>query len=459
VAHTLACAAVDLGAESGRTFVGSFDGNRVRLEEVHRFANTPRLHGAVLCWDEKLLRRGVEDGLRAARAHAGRLDSISVDAWGVDVALRANGALVAPLRHYRSFSCVDMKTTLETVSAWELYERTGIQLLPINTVFQLDARRDELAAADEILPVPDLVNAWLTGESATEETIASTTQLVDVGTGDWSDELLDRLELPRAPLPEIRPCGSVLGTSDGADVVLGPSHDTAAAVAAVPADGDDVAYVSSGTWSLVGVERTEPVVTEASFTANLTNERGICGRTRVLRNVMGLWLLQECRRAWGNPQYEELVRLAADAGPVPLFDPDADELLRTGIDMPHRIVAATRNRLASEPGAITRSIFESLAVAYRRALDDIEAATGVRSSTVHVVGGGSRNRLLCQLTADATERPVLAGPVEASALGNVLGQLLARAVLTSRDDLRSVSRRSVTPDRYEPAGALTGAVR
>ncbi|HET7572047.1 MAG TPA: rhamnulokinase family protein [Gaiellaceae bacterium] len=469
-AAAFVCAAVDLGAESGRVCAGSFDGARVELTEVHRFANTPVEVDGTVCWDLPRLLAGVRDGLAAARARLGRVDSVSVDTWAVDAGLLdAAGRLLSPVRHYRSATRAQMERVLERLPARELYGLTGIQLLPINTVFQLAGRREELERAARVLLVPDLVNHDLTGLAATEETIASTTQLVDAGGRDWSARVFDALELPRAPFPEIAACGTVLGPLGGEAaaaaglsratvVVQGPSHDTAAAVAGVPAADGSAAFLASGTWSLVGLELDAPLVTDESFAANVTNERGICGTVRALKNVTGLWLVQECRRAWSaqgsSLGWDELVELAGRTAPGPLFDPDEPGLLRPGADMPERIAAATGGRV--DPGdqaAVARAIFDSLAHAYRAALERVEAAAGRRAEVVHVVGGGARNRLLCRLTAEALGRPVLAGPVEASSLGNVLGQLLAHGLLGTRDELRAVARASAEVERYEPAAA------
>jgi rhamnulokinase len=352
----------------------------------------------------------------------------------------------------------------------EIYRTTGIQFLPINTLYQLLAMRGSplLDAAETMLLIPDLMNYWLTGEKACEYTNATTTQLLDLQAGGWARDLFESLDLPsRILAPIVQPAielGPLLpGVAEevgaGPPVFAVTSHDTASAVVAVPAEGEDFAYISSGTWSLVGVELPGPVATEEGLRANFTNEGGFGGKTRLLKNVMGLWLLQECRRQWAREgyeySYEELTRLAEDAPPAgPLVDPDHPTFLAPG-DMPSRIRSfceETGQGAPEEPAAVVRCVFESLALKYRHAVEQAENLAGRAIGTINVVGGGSQNSLLCQLTADATRRPVLAGPVEATALGNLMVQVYARGHLASLEEMREAVRRSVEVQEYEPQG-------
>jgi rhamnulokinase len=329
-----------------------------------------------------------------------------------------------------------------------------------------------LEAAETMLLIPDLMNYWLTGEKACEYTNATTTQLLDLQEGGWARDLFEGMDLPsRIPAPIVQPAtelGPLLPevveeVGAGPPVFAVASHDTASAVVAVPAEGEDFAYISSGTWSLVGVETPEPVVTQEAMEANFTNEGGFGGSTRLLKNVMGLWILQECRRQWAREgheySYEELARLAEDAPPAgPLVDPDHPAFLAPG-DMASRIrrfCEETEQRPPEEPAAVARCVFESLALKYRHAIEQAESLAGRAIGTISLVGGGSQNSLLCQLTADATRRPVLAGPVEATALGNLMVQAYARGHLTSLEEIREAVRRSVEVQEYEPQGGEDG---
>jgi rhamnulokinase len=448
-------AAIDLGATSGRVFCGGLDGGCVALEEVHRFPNRPVRLPDGLRWNLMHLFTEVLDGLR----RAGRVDGIGVDTWGVDYALLDERRRVLGLPfHYRDGRTDGMiERARERLSADELYAITGIQTMPINTVFQLlaDEGSAALAAADRLALVPDLLALWLSGELANERTNASTTGLLDARDGTWARGAIARLGLPErifGPLVEPgTPLGPLLPHHDLGDptVFAVAGHDTASAFAAAPLRDEHAAVLSSGTWSLLGLELTEPVLTDPS----LTNERGIDGTIRLLKNVMGMWLLEECRRAWDGPSYPELLDLAAAADPgVPLFDPDLEELLRPG-DMPARIAAAcerTGQPAPREHGAVVRSIVVSLACKYRWVLERLEAVTGRDVRRIHVVGGGARNTLLCRFTADICGREVLAGPVEATALGNVLVQARAAGELGSLADLRAVAAVSAAPVVHEP---------
>jgi rhamnulokinase len=453
-------AAVDLGATSGRVVRGSLDGGRVELEEVHRFDNRPVRLPDGLRWNLLHLFTETLTGLR----RAGELAGVGVDTWGVDYALLDGEDRVLGLPfHYRDDRTDGMiERAFERVPAERLYAAAGIQTMPINTVFQLlaDEGSAALQAAQRIALVPDLLALWLCGELANERTNASTTGLLDARSGEWATELIRELGLPErlfGPLAEPgTELGPLLGHHDLGDtpVYAVASHDTASAFAAVPVD-EHAAVLSSGTWSLLGLELPEPVLSDAARDATLTNERGIDGTTRLLKNVMGLWLLEESRRYWDDTSYEELHRLAEEAEPdVPLFDPDADEFLRPG-DMPARIAAAcerTRQPAPDGVGATVRSILVSLACKYRWTLERLEAVSGRDVRRIHVIGGGARNDLLCRLTADLCGREVLAGPVEATALGNVLVQARGAGELASLAELRDAAAASAEPKLHEPSG-------
>jgi len=458
--------AVDIGAESGRVMAADFDGDRVALEEAGRFRNVPLQIAGSLQWDADRLREDVLAGLRAA----GEFQSVGIDTWGVDFGLldRAGNLLGNP-GHYRDERTRGMiERASAVVPRREIYRRTGVQFLEINTLYQLlamalagDAR---LSEADHLLTMPALVGRWLTPESVDEHTDATTTQCYDAVAGAWAVDLLEKLGIPTHIFGPVVQPGTVLGTIRdeldlGSAVVVAPgTHDTASAVAAVPFQpGENAAYISSGTWSLVGLELPAPLINEATLNANLTNEGGVAGTSRLLKNVMGLWLVQECRRAWAAAgselSYEQLLALAEQAPPfVAVVDPDDGRLLRPG-NMPAQLVelaAESHQTLATDPGAIVRCVLESLAMKYRWTIERLESVTGREISRIHVVGGGARNALLCQMTADASRRPVLAGPVEATAIGNVMLQAMALRMVDSLEQGRELVRRSIEVNTYEP---------
>ncbi len=476
--------ALDLGASSGRAMLGVFDGSRVRLEELHRFENGPVCAEGGLGWDAPRLFEQLKIGLGCCAPRGVRLDAIGVDTWGVDFGLlRANGELLAMPRHYRDpRNGAAMEIALRRVPRAEIYERTGIQFLPFNTLFQLVAVAQGtpglLAAAERLLFMPDLFTFWLTKSGTdvrgtwgtletTERTIASTSQMVDARTGDWAFELLERMGLPVQLLPHIAATGSVAGALSLAlaaevgqaatPVIRTASHDTAAAVAAVPAAGGSWAYISSGTWSLIGVELAEPLISPQTLAADFTNEAGVGGTTRFLRNVAGLWLVQECQRTWAAEgrlySHAELARLAAAAPALRSFvEPDDPRFAEPG-DMPGRIrqaCAETGQPVPQSPGELVRAALESLALKYRVVLDTLEKLVGRRIEVVHLVGGGVQNELLNQFTADATGRPIVAGPVEATAIGNVLVQALAQGRIGSLSELRQIVAASTALQHYEP---------
>jgi len=431
-------AAIDLGASSGRVVCGHFDGRVIALEECHRFVNRPVRLPDGLRWN--LLHLFTQ----AVGALAGRrFDGVGVDTWGVDYALLDERHRVLGLPfHYR-----DERTA--GAQRVEGYEITGIQHMPINTVYQLMAD-DLLQAAARIALVPDLLAYWLSGELANERTNASTTGLLDARTGAWSLELIARLGLPARPFGALVEPGTKLGSvlphhDFQAPVYTVASHDTASAYVAAPLRDDHSAILSSGTWSLLGLELQGPTFSDDA----LTNERGVDGTIRLLKNVMGLWIEQECARVWGAdfPSLQRAAREVTRA--VPVFDPDDERFLRGG-DMP-ALIAEVIGREDLSRGELVRSIYLSLACKYKLVLERLEAASGRDVRTIHVIGGGARNALLCQLTADMTGCEVLAGPVEATALGNVLVQARAAGELGSLADMRAVSAASFEPVHYEPS--------
>ncbi|MCZ4119754.1 rhamnulokinase [Streptomyces sp. H39-S7] len=464
-----AFAAVDLGASSGRVIVGRVTARSVGLDEVHRFPNDPVRVGGTLHWDVLALYRGILEGLRTA----GQVTSVGIDTWAVDYGLlAADGSLLGNPVHYRDARTEGVPERVRrTVSPAELYAATGVQHAPFNTIYQLAAARGtpQLDAAARLLLMPDLMSYWLTGTAGTELTNASTTQLLDPRTGDWAHAPAGRLGIDLSLFPPLRrpgdPAGELLpevleatGLRGPVPVVTVGSHDTASAVAAVPADTDRFAYISCGTWSLAGVELDAPVLTEDSRAANFTNELGVDGTVRYLRNIMGLWLLQECLRSWKAAGLEhDLGRLlagAAQAPPLRSVVDAADPAFLAPHDMPARIAEACRRAGAPaprEPAETVRCVLDSLALAHRAAIEDAQRLSGRHVDVVHIVGGGARNELLCQLTADACGLPVVAGPAEAAALGNILVQARAAKVIGGGlPAIRSLLRATQPLRRYEP---------
>ena len=446
-------AAVDLGASSGRVMVGRTDGSTVELTETHRFANEPVRVGGTLHWDILGLYRGVLAGLAAAGPVAG----IGIDSWAVDYGLLdATGALLGNPVHYRDARTDGVPERLARLLGDEkLYQITGLQKLPFNTIYQLVAAvgTPQYEAARQLLLIPDLLAYWLTGELGAEYTNASTTELVDVHTRDWSMPLITGAGLRPSMFPPIRQPGTVIGDHDGTPVVAVGSHDTASAVVGVPAAGERFAYISCGTWSLVGLELDRPVLSEASRRTNFTNEGGVDGTVRYLRNVMGLWPLQECMREWGTTGIAELLAGAAREPALKhVVDLDDPVFLPPG-GMIGRVTRAAGLPADAAPAVITRCIVDSLALAHQRAVEQAQELAGRAVDAVHIVGGGARNELLCRLTADACGLPVLAGPVEATALGNVLVQARAAGVIDGDlAALRSVLRETQQITRYQPGG-------
>jgi rhamnulokinase len=466
--------AFDLGAESGRAVIGHLDGDRLRLEEIHRFANGPVRVRDSLYWDALRLWSEIQHGLGlAASKYGSQLRSVGVDTWGVDFGLlAADGTLLGNPSHYRDSRTAGMlEEAFQTVPRTEIYERTGVQFMQINSLYQLLAMARTqsalLDAAGRLLHIPDLFNFWLSGQQANEFSIVTTSQCYNPRTSDWAWDLLGQLGIPTRVFGEIVPTGAVLGSlrpsvaettgSPPIPVVATASHDTAAAVAAVPAIDKNYVYLSSGTWSLMGVELDEPVINEKSLEYNFTNEGGVGHTFRFLKNIMGLWLVQECRRAWARAgqslSYDELTQLAAEAPAFgPLVSLAGDHFLAPG-NMPGRIQAwcrETGQTVPETPGQIVRAALESLALEYRWAAERLDEILGHRRPTIHIFGGGSQNGLLNQFAAGATGRTVIAGPVEATAIGNVLVQAIAMGEIESMAEGRALVRLSFDLGTYEP---------
>jgi len=459
-------AAVDLGASSGRVMVGRVGPDTLDLTEAHRFQNRPVRVPEGLRWDILALYGGVLDGLRAA----GQVDSVGIDSWAVDYGLLdADGELLGNPVHYRDSRTEGVAEKVwATVPAPELYAATGLQYAPFNTLYQLVAARSsaQLAQAKRLLLIPDLLTYWLTGEPGTEITNASTTQLIDPRTRDWSYDVAARLGIDLELFAPLRRPGDPAGLLQRRVLdetgLTGPvplttvgSHDTASAVAAVPAVGERFAYICTGTWSLAGLELEAPVLTEASRAANFTNELGLDGTVRYLRNIMGLWLLQECVREWGDPDLGDLLSAADKVPPLRSVVDAGDAAFLAPGRMPARIADACREAGRPVPESraeITRCILDSLALAHRRAIAEAQELADHPVDVVHIVGGGTRNALLCQLTADACGLPVVAGPAEAAALGNVLVQARTHGLVGDRISMRQLLVRTQPLQRYEPRG-------
>lgn len=471
------CLAIDLGAESGRVVAGLFDGSRLELKEIHRFPNRPvRLPGG-LHWNALGLFSEIKAGLaRGASLYGGDLTGASVDTWGVDFGLLdSNGDLLGNPVHYRDSRTEGVpERVFRKVPKDDLYRATGIQFMQLNTIFQLAAlaqsRSPHLDSARTLLFMPDLFRYWLTGRRGIEWTIASTSQCFDPRRRTPIRGVLRRLGVPSALFPPIVEPGTAVGgllpqieSETGArklKILATGSHDTASAVAAVPLARPDDAFLSSGTWSILGMETARPVITNAACEQNFTNEGGVCGRNRLMKNLTGLWLVQECRRTWAEEgedlSYAELAGLAAKAPPFRAWiQPDAPRFFTPG-RMPEHIADACRASGQPVPrtkGEILRVILESLALAYDRTVRQLRAVSGRTPSILHVIGGGSQNGLLNQLTSDATGLPVTSGPVEATAAGNILVQLMTLREIRSLEEGRDLIRKSFSTRTVEPRRA------
>ncbi len=471
--------AIDMGASSGRHLAGLFNGKKLVLEEVYRFENGPVEVGGNLYWDLLLQWSHVRQGLRAAGAKwGGEIASVGVDTWGVDFGLLGPGdELLANPYHYRDARTNGiLERAFAIVPREEIFRHTGLQFMQLNTLYQLLVMKLAgsrlLDIAETLLMMPDLFHWMLTGVKCNEMTEASTSQCYNPATGGWATELLEKFDLPCGMLGRIEQPGAALGPLrenivgetglTAANVVLPASHDTGSAVAAVPArsvagETPDWCYISLGTWALMGIESPEPLINDTVLKLNFTNEGGVAQTSRVLKNITGLWLLQECRRLWNlagrNWDWEDLNQLAADATPLVSFiNPDAPDFLAPA-DMPkaiHKACKKTGQTAPADEGAVLRCALESLALAFRHVLSMCEELAGRRMETIHIVGGGTQNRQLCQLTANACGRRVVAGPVEATAIGNVMVQAVAAGDVADIAQAREVVRRSFDVEEYEP---------
>jgi rhamnulokinase len=469
--------AFDLGAESGRAILGWLDEDRIVIKEIHRFPNRPVRLGGSLYWDVLSLWEEMKRGLGLAIREAGdSLVSLGVDAWGVDFGLLdIQDNLIGNPFHYRDHRTDGiLEKVAQIIPLVEIYRQTGIQMMAINSLYQLYAMArsasPQLATAQTFLNIPDLFNFWFSGVKVSEYTIAATTQCYSPTTNEWAWDLLKRLGIPSYIFGDIVQPGTVLGKirpGIGEEVGLAtlnivaiPSHDTQAAITAIPAATDDFIYLSSGTWSLMGIETARPVIGDASQGYGLSNEGGYGGKFCLLRNIMGLWLLQECRREWAKADreytYDDLIRLASSATPLRSFVHPNDPVFLSPGKMTDRIQAYCRSTdqlVPEQPSEFVRCIMESLALEYRHTAGQISGLVGLSLPVIHVVGGGAQNDLLNQFTANATARRVIAGPIEATALGNILAQSIAAGHIASLADGRSLVRHSVATREFNPVDA------
>ncbi len=461
MAVTKTVLAVDLGAESGRVMAVHFNGHELALEELHRFPNTTVTTNGTLHWDFLRLWGDIQAGIEKGKAL--QPASIGVDTWGVDFGLLdKQGNLIGNPVHYRDSRTNGMlEQAFAKVPQTEIFAQTGLQFMSINTLYQLlsmvERGSPQLQIADTFLTAPDLLNYWLTGVKVCEFSNATTTQLLNPTTGNWATDLIDKLGIPSHIFPEIVPPGTRLGTYDGIPVIAPACHDTGSAVAAVPTRQTDFAYISSGTWSLLGLEVDQPILTPEALAANVTNEGGVYGTYRFLKNIAGLWLLQQCRATWAASgkayTYAELVALAQQAEPLmAVFNPNDPAFLAPG-DYPQIIRAwchQTSQPIPETDGALVRSVLDSLALAYRQALEQITTVAGQPVSVLHIVGGGTQNKLLNQLTANATGLPVVTGPIEATVIGNAVVQFITLGELADIGEARQIVASMAGTERYEP---------
>ena len=475
MAHVKKYIAVDLGAESGRVMLGSVSDEKLVLEEIHRFGNGPIEQNDSLRWDFERLLTEIKAGIaKAAKAAPAQIWGIGIDSWGVDFGLTdADGKLIDNPYHYRdSRTNGILEKAFELIEKRQIYEYTGLQFMQLNTAYQLLAMRNSsavaLAKAKNLIFTADLFAYHLCGKIYAEYTLASTSQLMDMRTGQWSREIFDKFSLPLRIMPEIVMPGTVVGQLTGKvglELGCGPvpviavgSHDTACAVAAVPAEDKNWAYLSSGTWSLMGLEIPSAIVNDETFDYEFTNEGGVENTIRLLKNIMGLWLVQECKRQWQKDDkeetsYAELTEMAQNAEPfLAHIDPDNDRFFQSG-GMPQKIneyLVETGQEKLKDRGQMIRVILESLALKYRSVFEKLEEVTGTTIDCLHIVGGGIQNQLLCQFTADAIGRKVIAGPVEATASGNVLMQARATGQIESLAQARAIVGNSFRLKQYQP---------
>ncbi len=461
--------AIDLGAESGRTIVGSLAGDKLKLTETHRFANGPVRLNDGLHWDVLRLWSDIKEGISKSKA----IDSIGLDTWAIDFALLdKNNSLLSSPFHYRDARTDGMMDeAFKRLPRAEIFSNTGIQFMQINTLYQLLAMSVQKSPLFDIaktfVTIPDLFNYWLSGELTNEFTNATTTQCFDPRKRDWATPVLDAMEIPVHLFKPVTDSGTRIGTllpslaeetgAGAIPIILPACHDTGSAVVAVPAKNDDFVWLSSGTWSIMGAEVREPCLNDKALEYNFTNEGGVFGTWRLSKNIMGLWLVQECRREWmrGGEEvsFDALTQLAAKSEAfLSVIDPDVAEFLHPG-DMPSRIqkfCADTNQHVPQTKGQIVRVVLESIALKYRLVLERLEELTGKRFEPLHIIGGGTKNNLLNQFAADATGRTEVAGPVEATAIGNILMQAIGMKHLGSLTEAREVVRASFEPEIYEP---------
>jgi rhamnulokinase len=465
--------AIDLGAESGRTILGTLDGGKLTLNETHRFPNGPVRLPDGLHWDVLRLWTEIKAGIATTVKDGAKLNGLGLDTWGVDFALLdRDGTLLGDPFHYRDARTDGMlEEAFRRMSRGDIFASTGIQFMQINTLYQLLAMACQksplLDVARTFVTIPDLFNYWLSGEITNEFTNATTTQCLDPIRRDWAFPLLNTLNIPAhlfgpvtapgAPIGTLRPEVAEETGAGKVKVLLPACHDTGSAVVAVPAQNEDFAWISSGTWSIMGAEVREPSVGLKALEYNFTNEGGVFGTWRLSKNITGLWLVQECRREWGRQgldySYDEMTQLASESDPfLAVIDPDDDAFLHPG-DMPERIrhyCQMTGQRVPQAKGEVLRVALESLALKYRWVLERTEELSGKRLDPIHIIGGGIKNRLLNQLTADATDRTVVTGPVEATGIGNVLMQAIGLGRLGSLAEAREVVRNSFDVEEYHP---------
>ena len=468
---TSAYLAVDLGAESGRVISGSLTNNRLQLEEIHRFKNGGVRLSEHLYWDVLNLWREIVQGLSQAD---GSVRSIGLDTWGVDFGLLdAHDTLIGNPYHYRDDRTDGMmETVFDVISRDDVYKKTGIQFMQLNSLYQLVAMvkgdSPALARAERLLNMPDLFNFFLTGQKANEYTISSTTQCYNPTTKDWDFDMLSKLGIPSNIFGEIVKPGTLLGKlrpsvvqeiGYSTSVISSAGHDTACAIAAVPAVGDDYIYLSSGTWSLMGVLLDQPIISTESMAAEMTNEGGIDGKIRFLKNIVGLWLVRECRLQWAHEEkeysYDELTRMASEAPAFTALIVPGEKRFMAPKNMADEIQAycqETGQPVPESKGAIIRTVLESLAFEYRSVSEQIERLTGKDYPVIHIIGGGTQNKLLNQIAANATGKEVIAGPVEATAIGNILIQAVAMGELSSLDEGRAILKSSFDVESYNPDG-------
>ena len=468
--------AFDFGASSGRAMLAEFDGKDITMNEIHRFSNDPVKLQGTFYWDILRLMHEIKQGIVKA-VNAGGFDAIGIDTWGVDFGLLdKEGKLLGNPLHYRDENTMGIiEEADKVVPKAEIYERTGIQFARYNSLFQLYSlatkRPDILERAEKMLFIPDLIAYFLTGEMKAEFTIASTSQMLDAKTQAWDDELLEKLSIPKKILPEIIPCGSISGMlSDEICEELGckkvpviavASHDTGSAVVAVPNVTDDFIYISCGTWSLFGTELSKPIINEKTEKYNFTNEGGYGGKVRLLKNIMGLWLIQESRRQWiregFDVSYGDLEKEALACEPFKCFvDVDDDAFSLPG-NLPKRIqefCQKTGQYVPQTRGEIMRCIYQSLAMKYRYTYERLEDITGKKYDAIHMIGGGTKDNLLCQMTADFCKINVIAGPIEATATGNVAVQMIALDEFKNITDARQIIANSLNPVYYNPRAEI-----